>query len=100
MTHNALRLLAIAFALGALIAAAGCTNLQPRAEALGAEAFDTLEGASALGVKASRRYLCRTARVGPLRDLLLTAPAKVEAWRETCDDERAPALPLGPADEP
>lgn len=68
----------------------GCTVYGDEIEAVGGRAFDELEAGSALGVKASKRYLCRTARVGPLLDELDT-PEESEAWAALCLS--APSLP-------
>lgn len=57
----------------------GCSSTLAEVEQVGSESFDALEGSSNLGVRACKRYLGGTARVGPLLEWLDTEE-KRNAW--------------------
>ncbi len=79
-----MRALALVLLLGA------CTQYEAQIREGGDRVFSELETGSALAIDASARYLCRTARVGPLLDRLDTEDERL-AWENLC--ESTPALP-------
>ena len=72
-----------------LLVLGACTSVQAQIEEYGSKGFEVLENSSETALKAARRYICVTARVGPILAEFPTAQER-DGWQKICQVDLIP----------